>query len=369
MHPSSLTLKATAADHRSAGRHLLDGLTWRRVGYTFVVAAGLALWTGPGSWMLDKSGWHPKLEIVAIRDFLVDHSWGWVFVFIVYLPVLISQMLALTVADNLRITRVPRGPVLVIALLLGTTVGSAIVVSLTNDFFGVVAGRGLAWGGLIALVYFKHRRDAELAAALHDAQLASMEQQKEALESDLQLMQAQIEPQFLFNTLQRIRDLYETDPASADRMLENLILYLRAVLPQMRASNSTLGQEVRLVRAYLNIESIGEHARPDFAFDIPEPLVSSAFPPMVLLPLIEAIAPHRGPADRGRSSLRAAARVDARVLTVTFMHDSDVLPDTDSIGTIRDRLTALFGAEGRLDFDRLARQGTFVTLAIPHVPA
>src|SRR5262249_41496295 len=148
----AVTLRVSPGDHRSAGRRFLNGLTWRRIGYTFLVAAGLALWTGPGSWMLDKSGWHPKLEIVAIRDFLVDRGWGWVFVFIVYLPVLLSQMLAMTVADNLRIPRVSRGAVLVIALLLGTTVGSAIVVSLTNDFFGVVAGRGLAWGGLIALV-------------------------------------------------------------------------------------------------------------------------------------------------------------------------------------------------------------------------
>ena len=72
---------------------LLKGLTWRRVGYTVLVAAGLALWTGPGSWMLDKHGWSPKLEIVGIRDFFVDRGWGWVFIFIVYLPVFFSQML------------------------------------------------------------------------------------------------------------------------------------------------------------------------------------------------------------------------------------------------------------------------------------
>ena len=145
-----------------------------------------------------------------------------------------------------------------------------------------------------------------------------MELQKKALESHLQLMQAQVEPQFLFNTLRRVGDLYETDPSSADRMLDNLILYLRAALPQMRASTSTLGQEVRLAQAYLNIERIREHGRLDFAFDIPDRLVSAAFPPMVLLPLIEAIALRgRGSAD-DIGALRAEARADAGTLKLTF---------------------------------------------------
>jgi hypothetical protein len=354
-------------DDRSADGHLLKGLTWRRVGYTFLVAAGLALWTGPGSWMLDMHRWHPKLEIVAIRDFLVDAGWGWVFVLIVYLPVFLSQMLALTLADNLRIPRVPRGALLLVALLLGTILGSGIVVMLTNDFFGVVAGRGLAWGGLIALVYFKRRRDAELAAALHNAQLARMEQQRKALESELQLMQAQVEPQFLFNTLRRIRDLYETDSSPADRMLENLILYLRAALPQMRATNSTLGQELRLVRTYLNIESIREDGSLELALDIPDALGSATFPPMVLLPLIEAISRRRRSAGAG--VLRVEARADGRTLTLTFEHDADVRRASGEIKGIRNRLTALYGMEGTLDLAPLAPPGAVVTLAVPYVPA
>ena len=355
-------------NHRSAYGRLLKGLTWRRVGYTVLVAAGLALWTGPGSWMLDKHAWSPKLEIVGIRDFFVDRGWGWVFIFIVYLPVLFSQMLTLTVADNLHIPRVPRGALLVIALLIGTTVGSVVIVLLTNDFFGVVAVRGLAWGGLIALAYFKHRRDTELAAALHDAQLTRMEHQKKALESELQLMQAQVEPQFLFNTLRRISVLYETEASSAGRMLENLILYLRAALPHMRASTSTLGQELRLVQAYLNIECIREHGKLDFAFDIPDCLVSATFPPMVLLPLIEAIAVRgRGSAD-DNEALRAEACSGAGMLKLTFTHNPGVRPDATEIGNIRDRLTALYGAKGKLELAPLTRPGAVVTLEVPHVP-
>src|SRR5205823_13230070 len=107
--------------------------------------------------------------------------------------------------------------------------------------------------------------------------------------------------------LRRVGDLYETDPPSADRMLENLILYLRAALPQMRTTNSTLGQEVRLAQAYLNIERIRTHGKLDFAFDIPDRLVSAALPPMVLLPLIEASALRGDSLVRDRGVLCAAA--------------------------------------------------------------
>ena len=207
-------------------------------------------------------------------------------------------MLALTIADNLHIFRIPRAVLLVVALVLGTVAGSVVV--MTSGIYGDWPPVwGLTWGGLLALVYFKRRRDEELAAALHAAQLAQVELKKKALESQLQLMQAQVEPQFLFNTLRRVGDLYETDRPVADRMLDDLILYLRAALPQMRTSSSTLGQEVQLARAYLNIERTRLQERSDFAFDIPEHLTSAAFPPMVLLPLIEALA----------ASCSAAARI------------------------------------------------------------
>ena len=61
-------------------------------------------------------------------------------------------------------------------------------------------------------------------------------------------MQAQVEPHFLFNTLASVQYLTETDPPDAHRLLGHLIAYLRAALPQLRASSTTLGQEVELAR-------------------------------------------------------------------------------------------------------------------------
>src|SRR5206468_7152836 len=90
-------------------------------------------------------------------------------------------------------------------------------------------------------------------ARLNAAQVQRAETQRRTLESRLQVLQARVEPQFLFNTLAQVRELYESDPAKGGEMLGNLIVYLRAALPHLRESTSTLGQEMDLVTAYLNI--------------------------------------------------------------------------------------------------------------------
>ena len=75
-------------------------------------------------------------------------------------------------------------------------------------------------------------------------------------EARLQMLQAQIEPHFLFNTLANVRRLYQTDAAAAESMLDNLMRYLAVALPQMRATDSTLGREAALAESYLAIQRI-----------------------------------------------------------------------------------------------------------------
>src|SRR5258706_13310422 len=97
-------------------------------------------------------------------------------------------------------------------------------------------------------------------------------------------MQARVEPQFLFNTLAQVRELYEHDVAVAGRMLDDLMAYLRAALPHLRHSTSTLGQETALVQAYLDILRVrlGDRLRSDL--DGPAAPRSFVEPPMVWWP-------------------------------------------------------------------------------------
>src|SRR5438552_11582793 len=149
---------------------VLKGLTWRRTAYTFLVAAGFALWTAFGNWMLINSEWYGmRFRPVDLADFFVHKEWGFLFAFRLYLLMFFSQMLALTVADNLRIPHVPRTVLLVVALVVGTALGSVAVMT-TGNYVASPPAFGLTWGGLIAVVYFKRRRSGVLATARHAAQ-------------------------------------------------------------------------------------------------------------------------------------------------------------------------------------------------------
>src|SRR5262249_29175260 len=111
-------------------------------------------------------------------------------------------------------------------------------------------------------------------------------------EARLQVLQAQIEPHFLFNTLANVRRLYQTEPVAAESMLQNLMRYLAVALPQMRAVASTLGREAALTEAYLNIHRTRMGRRLTFEIEIPESLLHAPVPPMMLLTLAENAIKH-----------------------------------------------------------------------------
>ncbi|MBF3728005.1 histidine kinase, partial [Burkholderia pseudomallei] len=101
----------------------------------------------------------------------------------------------------------------------------------------------------------------------------------------LALLQAQIEPHFLFNTLANVQSLIERDPARASTMLDSLNRYLRASLGRTRKAASTLGEELELIEALLQIASIRLGERLRYAIDVPAPLRELAFSPLLLQPL------------------------------------------------------------------------------------
>ena len=137
------------------------------------------------------------------------------------------------------------------------------------------------------------------------------------LEARLQVMQAQVEPHFLFNTLAHVQRLYQTDPARGRSMLDSFCGYLRAALPQMRGNGSTLGREVELARAYLDTHRIRMGRRLRFEIEIPNELLAAAFPPMMLLSLVENAIKHGLNPLREGGSIRTVAASDDGVLRVT----------------------------------------------------
>ncbi|MEP6943096.1 MAG: histidine kinase [Betaproteobacteria bacterium] len=223
--------------------------------------------------------------------------------------------------------------------------------------------------GLATAFYFFFKRDAQAAQALHQGRLEQDEIECEYAEAKLAVMQAQIEPHFIFNTLASVRRLYQTDHASGRTMLEHLSRYLTASLSRMREASSTLGRELALVTAYLNVQKIRMASRLDFRMDVAPALQSVAIPPMMLTTLVENAVIHGlGPLpDGGRIVI--SARTKGGKLLLEVADSGRGLEETWGVGVglanISARLHSEFGGEASLELSENPGGGVVAAIAIP----
>ena len=238
---------------------------------------------------------------------------------------------------------------------------------------------------VLAFVYFivlkstSNTRRRAAVAVQSAAEVAERESLKRQVsEAKMQMMQAQVEPHFLFNTLASIEHLIETDPPRASMMQKNLIQYLRAALPQMRENATDLGREVDLVRAYLDILKVRMEERLQVSFAVPDGLRSADFPPMMLQSLVENAIKHglEPKAEGGR--LEVGAEIVHGDLQVTVADTGlGFAPGGAStsgtglgLANIRERLKLLYGARASLVIEANlvdgAPQGTRVKISMPY---
>ena len=128
---------------------------------------------------------------------------------------------------------------------------------------------------------------------------------REALDTRLKLLQAQIEPHFLFNTLANVQALVESGSPQAAPVLKSLIAYLRAAMPRLHAEAATLANEIALVRSYLELMQMRMPDRLTFSIDVPADIAAREFLPMSVLTLVENAIRHGiDPGENGRSHRR-----------------------------------------------------------------
>ena len=192
---------------------------------------------------------------------------------------------------------------------------------------------------------------------------------KRTLESRLQAMQARVEPQFLFNTLTQVRELYRASTARGEGMLDELIAYLRAAMPKMRDTSSTVGQELDLVRAYLGIVRLRLGERLAFDVEAPERAADARMPPMMLLPLVDHAIARGLAATDAIGSIRIRTGIADERLRVEIA-DTGVgfLPanEDDGLAGIRERLSALYGSDASLVLQGTNASPTEAVLEIPY---
>jgi len=227
-----------------------------------------------------------------------------------------------------------------------------------------------------ALVGGKKRAEALTQTANAAAERESM--QRQLSEAKMQMMQAQVEPHFLFNTLASVEYLIETNPPRASAMQRSLIQYLRAVLPQMRenAVVTNLGREVDMVTAYLNLLKMRMEERLTVELHIPDDLRSAAFPPMMLQSMVENAIKHGLECKPEGGTLRISVAVSDHIvnkkLRVTVADNGvgfGVMPsDGTGLGlpTIRERLKLLHGDAGQLHITANVPHGVIAVIEVPY---
>lgn len=208
-------------------------------------------------------------------------------------------------------------------------------------------------GMAIALIHSLRERELAVAASTRKADVAQQALAGQMMQARLRLMEAQIEPHFLFNTIANAQRLLETGSASGIQLLDNLKVYLRAALPQMRESQSTVGREAEFARAYLEIIQARMAERLRFAIDVPAELQDHPLPPMMLITLVENAIKHGiEPLPDGGFIMVRAGRGE-RAIHVEVLDTGAGLSAGASgpgvgLANIRARLAALFGSGARL---------------------
>jgi two-component sensor histidine kinase len=255
----------------------------------------------------------------------------------------------------------------------GILLGCAIGMLLVYAFYDASAWDGLALArqrrhfALFMLVLIGGN------VILSSVRARQLEKRRRATETQLQLLQAQIEPQFLFNTLAEVQGLLDHDPERARQMLEEFTDYLRASLGQLRRADSTLAAELEMAQCYLQLLHLSMGERLHFAIDADQQVRTAVLPPLLLQPLVEnAIRHGLGPRAEG-GSIQIRARQRFGRLDISVIDDGIGLPEVapgtgQALGNIRARLKARYGSNASLTL-AVQAEGMRATLELPFIGA
>lgn len=360
-------------------RDTVSSLTWRHLAVTAAIgllAGFLQIATGRALFLFWKDNWDQR--IYMLKEFLgLTQLAAFAFLF------------CLVGADQAIRRGAPRGLAYGTALLVACSLYTALDLSIrwyVMDWFSKPFV--MPWfrksapiskfmdaalmGGLATFVYADWQQARMSAARLHAATLARTEAARETLRAQLHAMQARVDPQWLFDTLDRVKRYYDADPARGNRTLDDLILYLRNAMPQLRGNPSTIAREVELARAYVTIVNDCSTHEMRFDADLADLTRAATFPPMLLLPVVQCAFAGSGAVSPERNVLSIQAGERGGRLQVAIVHGGAAfaLPAGETLlEPVRQRLHAYF--EGAASFEARARNdGTsHVVMEMPYEPA
>jgi signal transduction histidine kinase len=269
---------------------------------------------------------------------------------------------------------------IILSILVGGLLGSALGGRLAGlpvfDFTHRLAFsvRTLAFtilfGPAISFFFMARKKLTQTRQLAQQERMQRLISEKHAALAQLRMLQAQIEPHFLFNTLSNIQSLLDTDVNTGKAMLNDLTRYLRATLAGSRAACSTLQGEINLAAAYLNIYKVRMGERLKVTIDIADNLKQLSFAPMLIQPLVEnAILHGIEPEMDGGAICITAAKADDRLQVAVMDTGRGFRQDQGTglgLANIQQRLKALYGLEGKLILMENQPRGVKAVIEVPY---
>ncbi|MFZ6843572.1 sensor histidine kinase [Undibacterium sp. RuTC16W] len=228
--------------------------------------------------------------------------------------------------------------------------------------------------GLIFVLFHLAPAEMNLEAARRarlvlDAEQARHRIERQLLESRLAALQGQIEPHFLYNTLANTRALIKQDAHAAETMLNHLIAYLRAAMPDLRANTAVLDQELQRAHAYLDILKLRLGDRLQFQIEASEQARACLIPPLAVMTLVENAIKHGIEPQVNGGNVRITARCEQAILSIAVHDDGAGFKNEmgNGIGllNVQERLQALFGTTAELSMMAGTEGGVTACIRLP----
>ncbi len=226
--------------------------------------------------------------------------------------------------------------------------------------------------GVVGIAIFSTRgRLLATQRELAQAQARHERQQKLLMQTELRLLQAQIEPHFLFNTLSNIAGLIHRDPDTAEHTLLHLTTLLRATLNRTRETVTTLEEELAIARAYLEIQRTRMQDRLGFSIECEEGIGSTPLPPLLVQPLVENAIKHGIEPSEDGGEVKVSVTANDDTVTVTVSDTGLGIGQAASGGTgtglsnVRERLRTLYDGEAGLQLTENQPRGMIATVTLP----
>ncbi|HIP40436.1 MAG TPA: hypothetical protein EYG88_13890 [Desulfocapsa sulfexigens] len=293
-----------------------------------------------------------------------------------------SQVIGLSICSSVHLAlffRKPsRYPMLYLTVGIGLISGLLIAIfvlkvvfstPIESILFGELIFLGLSFGAVISLFFIIQKKLTDTTNKLQEEQVKTLENEKNILQARLKLLQAQIEPHFLFNTLANIEGLLADDVDTAREMLRNLTFYLRGSLEKGRKTETSLKEELEMVRAYLDIYKIRMGDRLHFSLQAEPELDNFSVPPMLLQPLVENSILHGLEPKPAGGEISVRASQLGKQIRLEVADTGLGLGNTEKQGiglsNVKERLTLFFGDEANMKMEENHPSGLRIIMEIP----